>query len=638
MARNDPPGPRIIAYFIAILSVFITLSHASDSETLSKFKDSFANADMLNWNQSTSPCSGNTSNWIGVFCSNGFVRGLQLESMGLMGTIDVDTLMELPSLRTISFMNNSLDGPLPDIHKLGSIKSIFLSHNKFSGDIPNDNFQGMRSLKKLYLNDNMFTGKIPLSLLGLTKLLELRLDGNQFEGQIPNFGQKGLKLINLSNNILEGSIPENLSKMDKKYFSGNKLLCGGTLGECGKRKITVAAIVGMVIGSFGAIASIAAVLFFFRRRNDHQFQSSSMKMLTKVPSEEIKGYHGSSSPASIHSQGGNKTKQTEQAGLIFIRDDVRVKFDLQDLLRASAEVLGSGNFGSSYKAVLLSGPSMVVKIFRLMNNVSKEEFQEHMRRLGRLSHPNLSSIVSYYYRREEKLLVSEFAENGSLAYQLHGNQSTDRPGLTWPLRLKIVKGVAKGLGYLYKDLPSLIVPHGHLKSSNVLLNESFEPLLADYGLVPLINQEHATQLMVAYKSPEYAQFGRTTKKTDIWSFGVLILEILTGKFPSNYLQQAKGNNGGNSDLASWVKSVVKEKEWTEEVFDKDMKGTKNAEEEMMKLLKIGLGCCEEDVEKRLDLKEVVEKIEELKDRGSSSGSHDDYDDDNEDYSSYASEG
>ncbi|KAI3957145.1 hypothetical protein MKW98_002772 [Papaver atlanticum] len=637
MARSNPPGPRTIAYFIAFLSVFITLSHASDSEALVKLKDSFPNADMLNWNQSTSPCSGNTSNWIGVFCSKGSVWGLQLESMGLMGTIDVDTLTELPSLRTISFMNNSFDGPIPDIHKLGAIKSIFLSHNKFSGDIPKDNFKGMGSLKKLYLNDNMFTGKIPLSLLGLTKLLELRLDGNQFEGQIPNFEQKGLKFINFANNRLEGAIPESLSKMDKKYFAGNQLLCGGTLGECNKRKITAGAIVGMVIGSIGAIAAIAAVLFVFRRKNDPQFQSSSRKkMLTKVPSEEVKGYHGASSPASTHSQGVNKTKQSEQAGLIFIREDVRVKFDLQDLLRASAEVLGSGSFGSSYKAVLLSGPSMVVKRFRLMNNVAKEEFQEHMRRLGRLSHPNLSSVVSYYYRREEKLLVSEFAENGSLAYQLHGNRSADRPGLTWPLRLKIVKGVAKGLAYLYKELPSLIVPHGHLKSSNVLLNESFEPLLADYALVPLINQEHATQLMVAYKSPEYAQLGRTTKKTDIWSFGVLILEILTGKFPSNYLQQAKGSNGGNSDLASWVKSVVKDDEWTGEVFDKDMKGTKDAEEEMMKLLKIGLGCCEDDVEKRLDWKEVVEKIEELKDRGgSSSGRHVDYDDDNE---SYASEG
>ncbi|KAI7988424.1 Pollen receptor-like kinase 1 [Camellia lanceoleosa] len=177
---------------------------------------------------------------------------------------------------------------------------------------------------------------------------------------------------------------------------------------------------------------------------------------------------------------------------------------------------------------------------------------------------------------------------------------------------------------------SLIVPHGHLKSSNVLLNESFEPLLTDYGLVPVVNQEHAQDIIVAYKSPEYKQNGRITKKTDLWSFGILILEILTGKFPANYLQQGKGSDTNtDTDLVTWVHSVVHEdNKCTSEVFDKDMGATKNSEGEMLKLLKIGLACAQTDVEKRCDLKEAVEKIEDLKDK----------DTDEDFYSSYTSDG
>lgn len=167
----------------------------------------------------------------------------------------------------------------------------------------------------------------------------------------------------------------------------------------------------------------------------------------------------------------------------------------------------------------------------------------------------------------------------------------------------------------------LAVPHGHLKSSNVLLDGSFEPLLADYALIPAMNQTHASQIMVAYKSPECAERGRPSRKSDIWSFGILILELLTGKFPANYLRQG----GAGTDLARWVNSVVRE-EWTGEVFDKEMGGTRNGDGEMLKLLQIGMGCCETDVDKRWDLRMVLEKIQGLKEKES-----------DEEFSSYVSE-
>lgn len=142
-----------------------------------------------------------------------------------------------------------------------------------------------------------------------------------------------------------------------------------------------------------------------------------------------------------------------------------------------------------------------------------------------------------------------------------------------------------------------------------------------------MNQEHAHELMVAYKSPEYTQHGRITKKTDVWSLGILILEILTGKFPASILQQGKGNE--EDSPFSWVTLVVPEG-WMDidEVFDKEMAaGSKSSEGEMRKLLKIGLACCEGDVEKRWDFKEAFERIEELREN----------DGDDDFYTSYASE-
>ncbi|KAL0690546.1 hypothetical protein Bca4012_090224 [Brassica carinata] len=277
----------------------------------------------------------------------------------------------------------------------------------------------------------------------------------------------------------------------------------------------------------------------------------------------------------------------DQDKLLFLQEDIQ-RFDLQDLLRASAEVLGSGCFGASYKAGISSGKTLVVKRYKHMNNVGRDEFHEHIRRLGKLSHPNLLPLVAYYYRREEKLLIAEFMPNRSLASHLHG--------------------VAKGLGYLFKELPTLTIPHGHLKSSNVVLNKAFEPLLTDYALRPVMNSDQSHNLMIAYKSPEYSLKGHITKKTDVWCLGVLILELITGRFPENYL--SKGYDA-NMSLVTWVSEMVKEKK-TSDVFDKEMIGKKNCKAEMLRLLKIGLSCCEEDEERRMEMRDAVEKIERLR--------------------------
>ncbi|CAI0387180.1 unnamed protein product [Linum tenue] len=565
-------------FFLLIISLHLVPSWGlTDSESLLKFKASLANAKALaDWADNNVVCDGDSANWIGVICDEGLVLGLQLEKMGLGGKIDVDSLAELEELKTVSLMDNAFDGPLPDFKKLGGLRALYLSNNQFSGEIPADAFQGMTKLKKLYLSGNKFTGEIPSSLAGLSKLTNLRLEQNEFTGRLPEFTAK-FEDFNASDNKLEGPIPASLANLDPSAFSGNKGLCGKPLGECtaapapsdaaaptsnskssllqtdgaanptdpddptshaaaatGYWKPSTASIVFVaIVGGFAVCGILAAAFILMRRR--HQPPESIEAGTPGVPDIQ---------PDDPNPRAPKKQESRVAAGggaeavkLSFVRED-RGKFELTDLLKASAEILGAGCFGSSYKAALTSGQVMVVKRFKQMNNVGREEFHEHMRRVGRLKHTNLLPLVAYYYRKEEKLLVHDFVPYGSLAVHLHSHQALGQPSLEWENRVKIIKGVARGLSYLYKELPSLISAHGHLKSNNVLLDENFEPYLTDYALIPVINQESAQELMVAYKSPEYLHHGRVTKKTDVWALGMLILEILTGRIPSTVLKQA----------------------------------------------------------------------------------------------------
>ncbi|XP_074285389.1 pollen receptor-like kinase 1 [Silene latifolia] len=630
MAPKGHERRLFLAFSLITLHIVIsygTSSPLNDVNALLKFKESLEddNESLTSWGSSTFPCFGNKNNWVGIICSRGgSIWGLRLENMKLKGAIDVDSLTQLPRLRSVSFINNKFGGQLPDFRKLRPLKTIFLSHNNFEGTISPNAFEGMKRLRKVHLEYNKFSGEFPTSLTTLSKLVELRLEGNNFQGLLPDLKlSTSLHVFNVSNNQFQGPIPVSLAKFGASAFSGNKELCGPPLQICTQtinQNITtpptpqlpkqssllekpipiIAIIFGVIIAMILAIMVIIMVLRSRGDRDNNFGPSSTTRAPRKSGTTDINHEDNDASVRSTTSVGGGRNK-SENGKLTFIRDDIE-KFDLPDLLKASAEILGSGCFGSSYKATLTNGNAVVVKRFKKMNNVGRDEFQEHMRRLGRLSHPNLLTLLAYYYRKEEKLFITKPMPKGSLAALLHG-QARGKTTLDWPTRLKVIKGVVRGISYLYMELPVLVAPHGHLKSSNVLLNDSLDPVLSDYGLIPLINQESVQEMMVAYKSPEYFNNGRVTKKTDVWALGILIIEILTGKFPAAYLQQ-----GSEVDMSSWVASVV------DEGFDKNMGQIRNSEGEMGKLLQIGINCCETNIEKRLDIKEVCDRIEEVRER------------------------
>ena len=189
-----------------------------------------------------------------------------------------------------------------------------------------------------------------------------------------------------------------------------------------------------------------------------------------------------------------------------------------------------------------------------------------------------------------------------------GDHGSSHVELNWPARLKIVRGIAKGLGYLHTELASFVLPHGNLKSSNVLLGPDYEPLLSDHGFSPLINPTSVSEAMFAYKTPEAIERNGVSPKSDVYCLGIIILEILTGKFPSQYLNTGKGG----TDVVQWVVSAISEGRETE-LLDPEISNitSRNSLGEMLRLLHVGAACTETRPDRRPDIAEAIRRIEEI---------------------------
>uniref|UniRef100_A0ACD5U2U0 Uncharacterized protein n=1 Tax=Avena sativa TaxID=4498 RepID=A0ACD5U2U0_AVESA len=595
----------------------------SDKQALLAFAASLPHARKINWTITTQVCTS----WVGVTCTPDGKRVgmLRLPAIGLFGPMPSNILGKLDALEVLSLRSNRLTvGLPPDVASIPSLHSLYLQHNNLSGIIPTSLSSNLAFLDLSY---NSFVGEIPLKVQNITQLTGLSLQNNSLSGPIPDLHLPKLKYLNLSNNNFSGAIPPSLQKFPANSFLGNAFLCGFPLEPCpgttpspspnapssqdskrgfwGKLWENHHTVILIAIIAGGGVVLLILIIILLicicKRKKDGELDPASS-------SSKGKGIAGGRAEKS-KPEYSSGVQEAERNKLVFF-EGCSYNFDLEDLLRASAEVLGKGSYGTTYKAVLEDGTTVVVK--RLKEVVAgKKEFEQQMEIIDRLGqhHQGVVPLRAFYYSKDEKLLVYDYVPPGSLSAALHGNKSAGRAPLDWETRVRISLGAARAIAHLHTEGGKFT--HGNIKSNNILLLQELSACVSDFGLAQLMATPHFHPRLVGYRAPEVLETKKPTQKSDVYSFGVLLLEMLTGKAPL----RSPGRDDSIEHLPRWVQSVVRE-EWTSEVFDVDLLRHPNTEDEMVQLLQVAMACVAVHPDQRPRMEEVVRRIEEIRSSGS----------------------
>lgn len=272
---------------------------------------------------------------------------------------------------------------------------------------------------------------------------------------------------------------------------------------------------------------------------------------------------------------------------------------------ADENVIGEGGYGIVYRGVL--GDNTRVAVKNLLNNKgqAEKEFKVEVEAIGRVRHKNLVRLLGYCVEGAYRMLVYEYVDNGNLDQWLHGDVGEVSP-LSWDIRMNIILGIAKGLAYLHEGLEPKVV-HRDIKSSNILLDRQWNPKVSDFGLAKLLCSERSyvtTRVMgtFGYVAPEYACTGMLTEKSDVYGFGILIMEIISGRTPVDYSRPP-----GEVNLVDWLKTMVGNRR-SEEVVDPKLPEMP-ASKALKRILLVALKCVDPDAQKRPRMGHVIHMLE-----------------------------
>ncbi|PIN20563.1 Serine/threonine protein kinase [Handroanthus impetiginosus] len=592
-------GKKFIFSAILVYGTLFLLARAEpveDKQALLDFVGNIYHSKKLNWDQRTSACS----RWTGVTCNhdNSRVIAVRLPAIGFRGKIPTNTLSRLSALQILTLRSNGFSGPFPsELLRLRNLTGLYLHFNNFQGPLPVD-FSVWRNLSVLNLSNNGFNGSIPSSISNLTHLTALYLANNSLSGDVPDLNIPSLQLLDLSNNNLTGVVPQSLSRFPSSAFLGNSISLQNSSSPVlsptsvpkkkHSSKLSEPAILGIVIGSCTVAFVLIALLLIItnRRKKDNESSSATSQKKGKSTKRMV----------SDNQEGNNRITFFEGCNLVF---------DLEDLLRASAEVLGKGTFGTTYKAALEDATTVAVKRLREVI-VGRKDFEQQMEIVGSIRHENVAPLRAYYYSKDEKLMVYDYYNQGSVSALLHAKRGENRIPLDWEMRLKIAIGSARGIAHIHSQSGGKLV-HGNIKASNIFLNSQQYGCVSDLGLATLMSPIAPPIIRTAgYRAPEVTDSRKLSQASDVYSFGVFLLELLTGKSPVHA-------SGGEEviHLVRWVQSVVRE-EWTGEVFDIELLRYPNIEEEMVAMLQIGLSCVSRMPEQRPKIADVLKMVEDIR--------------------------
>nr|QBB21104.1 receptor-like protein kinase BRI1-3 [Dimocarpus longan] len=497
----------------------------------------------------------------------------------------------------------------------GSMIYLDLSYNSLSGTIP-EKFGSMNYLQVLNLGHNNLTGSIPDSFGGLKAIGVLDLSHNNFQGYIPGSlgGLSFLSDLDVSNNNLSGPIPSGgqLTTFPSSRYENNSGLCGVPLPPCGsgshsatfhnqdkKQNVETGVVIGI---TFFILCILGLTLALYRVKKHQKKDEQREKYIDSLPTSGSSSWKLSSVPEPLSINVATFEKPLR-------------KLTFAHLLEAtngfSADsLIGSGGFGEVYKAQLKDGCVVAIKKLIHVTGQGDREFMAEMETIGKIKHRNLVPLLGYCKIGEERLLVYEYMKWGSLESVLHDRAKGGATRLDWAARKKIAIGSARGLAFLHHScIPHII--HRDMKSSNVLLDENFEARVSDFGMARLVNalDTHLSVSTLAgtpgYVPPEYYQSFRCTTKGDVYSYGVILLELLSGKRPIDPSEFGDDNN-----LVGWAKQLHREKR-SSEILDSELMTRESGDTELHQYLRIAFECLDDRPLRRPTMIQVMAMFKEL---------------------------
>lgn len=275
---------------------------------------------------------------------------------------------------------------------------------------------------------------------------------------------------------------------------------------------------------------------------------------------------------------------------------------------AQANLIGQGGFGYVHKGILPNGKEIAVKSLKSGSGQGEREFQAEVEIISRVHHRHLVSLVGYCIAGGQRMLVYEFVPNNTLEYHLHV-AGKGRPVMDFPTRLKMALGSAKGLAYLHEDCHPRII-HRDIKAANILIDSNFEAMVADFGLAKLTSDNYthvSTRVMgtFGYLAPEYASSGKLTEKSDVFSFGVMLLELITGKRPVD------NTNRMEDSLVDWARPLLSqslEEGNFDELADPLLERNYNPQE-MARMVACAAASIRHSAKKRPKMSQIVRALE-----------------------------
>ncbi|KAL2555994.1 Leucine-rich repeat protein kinase family protein [Forsythia ovata] len=520
------------------------------------------------------------------------LTGLYLHYNSLYGEIPKD-IANLAELTDLYLNVNNFSGEIPsEIGNMQSLQVLQLCYNQLTGSIPTQ-LGSLKKLNVLALQSNQLTGAIPASLGEMGVLMRLDLSFNRLFGSIPTKLADAplLEVLNIRNNTLSGNVPLALKRLvDGFHYENNPGLCGAgfpslrscnaldnvnpnrpepygggltgiptrdipetanlnlncTKGHCSKSSKTSPASVAVVVVVVSVIVSAIGILTFTGYRRRKQKLGSAFDMpdshLSTDQANEVVRKNGSPLISLEYPNGWDPLAEGRRFG---VSQEVMQKFrlNLQEIETATQyfadkNLLGKSNYSVTYKGILRDGSVVAIKRITKTSCKSEEaEFLKGLNVLTSLRHENLVRLRGFCCSRGrgECFLVYDFVPNGNLFQYLDVKEGTDGQILQWSIRVSMINSLAKAIEYLHAfnvNKPALV--HQNISAKNVLVDQQFKPLLSDSGLHKLLTNDTIFSVLKAsagmgYLAPEYTNTGRFTDKSDIYAFGVLIFQILSGK-------------------------------------------------------------------------------------------------------------